>query len=103
MKITDLATAVSSDAKQDIVGIRPGEKLHEQMIGEEDSYYTYEYEDYFKILPSIHDWSQDPIRINNGKKVPEGFRYSSDNNREWMSVETLQEWIFANKEKIGNI
>ena len=103
MKITDLATAVSSDAKQDIVGIRPGEKLHEQMIGEEDSYYTYEYEDYFKILPSIHDWSQDPIRINNGKKVPEGFRYSSDNNREWMSIEALQEWIDINKEKIGKI
>ena len=103
MKITDLATAVSSDAKQDIVGIRPGEKLHEQLIGEEDSYYTYEYEDYFKILPSIHDWSQDPIRINNGKKVPEGFQYSSDNNREWMSIEALQEWIDINKEKIGKI
>jgi len=103
MKVVDVATAVSKEAKQKIVGIRPGEKLHEQMIGVEDSYYTYEYDDYFKILPSIHDWSQDPIRINDGKKVPEGFQYSSDNNREWMSIETLQEWIDTNKEKIGKI
>ena len=52
MKITDLACAVAPEAKQEIVGIRPGEKLHEQMISEEDSFYTYEYPDYFKILPA---------------------------------------------------
>ena len=55
MKITDLACAVAPEAKQEIVGIRPGEKLHEQMISEEDSFYTYEYPDYFKILPAINN------------------------------------------------
>lgn len=103
MKVTDLARVVAPNAKQEIVGIRPGEKLHEQMIGAEDSYYTYEYPEHFKILPAIHDWSADAARIKDGKKVPEGFVYSSDNNTEWMSQEDLQAWINANREKIGSI
>lgn len=103
MKVTDIATAVSSEAKQNIVGIRPGEKLHEQMIGAEDSYYTYEYDNYYKILPSINNWSEDPVRINNGKKVAEGFNYSSNTNTEWMNVENLEKWIKDNKGKIGKI
>ena len=103
MKVTDLARVVAPDAKHEIVGIRPGEKLHEQMIGAEDSYYTYEYPEHFKILPAIHDWSADAARIKDGKKVPEGFVYSSDNNTEWMSQDDLQSWIDANREKIGSI
>ena len=103
MKVTDLARVVAPDAKHEIVGIRPGEKLHEQMIGAEDSYYTYEYPEHFKILPAIHDWSADAARIKDGKKVPEGFVYSSDNNTEWMSGDELQAWIDANWEKIGSI
>ena len=103
MKVTDLARVVAPDAKHEIVGIRPGEKLHEQMIGAEDSYYTYEYAEHFKILPAIHDWSADAARIKDGKKVPEGFVYSSDNNTEWMFQEDLQAWIDANREKIGSI
>lgn len=103
MKVTDLARVVAPDAKHEIVGIRPGEKLHEQMIGAEDSYYTYEYPEHFKILPAIHDWSADAARIKDGKKVPEGFVYSSDNNTEWMSQDELQAWIAANREKIGSI
>jgi len=103
MKVTDLARVVAPDAKHEIVGIRPGEKLHEQMIGAEDSYYTYEYPEHFKILPAIHDWSADAARIKDGKKVPEGFVYSSDNNTEWMSQEDLQAWIESNREKIGSI
>ncbi|GBO83153.1 UDP-N-acetylglucosamine 4,6-dehydratase (inverting) [Marinobacter salsuginis] len=103
MKVTDLARVVAPDAKHEIVGIRPGEKLHEQMIGAEDSYYTYEYPEHFKILPAIHDWSADAARIKDGKKVPEGFVYSSDNNTEWMSEAELQAWINANREKIGSI
>lgn len=103
MKVTDLARVVAPEAKHEIVGIRPGEKLHEQMIGAEDSYYTYEYPEHFKILPAIHDWSADAARIKDGKKVPEGFVYSSDNNTEWMSQEDLQAWIDANREKIGSI
>jgi len=103
MKVTDIANAISNEKEQEIVGIRPGEKLHEQMIGVEDSMYTYEYKDYFKILPSIHDWSQDKNRIKDGKKVPENFIYSSEINKSWMSVDELSDWIYRNKEKIGYI
>jgi UDP-N-acetylglucosamine 4,6-dehydratase/5-epimerase len=103
IKVTDLASAVAPEAEQIIIGIRPGEKLHEQMISEEDSYYTYEYDDYYKILPVINDWSKSKERIKDGKKVAEGFSYTSDNNQEWMSVATLQDWIEENKDKIGKI
>lgn len=103
MRMTDLATAIAPAAKHKIIGIRPGEKLHEQMIGHEDAFYTYEYEEYFKILPAIHNWSSDEARINNGKKVPEGFIYASDSNSDWMNVDELRQWINANAEKIGTI
>ena len=103
MKVTELARATAPNAKHEIVGIRPGEKLHEQMISEEDALYTYEYNDYYKILPVINNWSTSKSHIKNGKKVAEGFSYSSNNNSEWMSVEVLQEWITRNNGEIGNI
>ncbi|WP_409420495.1 UDP-N-acetylglucosamine 4,6-dehydratase (inverting) [Pseudaeromonas sp. ZJS20] len=103
MKLTDIASGAAPDAVQEIVGIRPGEKLHEQMIGIEDSYYTYEYPEHFKILPSIHNWDRDINRIKDGVKVPEGFIYSSDSNQEWMDIETLQAWIQQNQHKVGAI
>ncbi|MBU3071025.1 UDP-N-acetylglucosamine 4,6-dehydratase (inverting) [Aestuariicella sp. G3-2] len=103
MKITDLARVVAPEAIQEVVGIRPGEKLHEQMISAEDAYYTYEYPDHFKILPTINNWSICPTRIKDGKKVPEGFVYASDTNSDWMSNAELQAWIDANREKIGSI
>jgi len=103
MKVTDLAMAVSCDAKHKLVGIRPGEKLHEQMIGLEDAIYTYEYADYFKVLPSINNWSNDPSRINGGVKVDPNFTYCSDNNKDWMSIDTLKDWIEKNYNKIGSI
>ncbi len=103
MNICDIATAVDKNVDQVEVGIRPGEKLHEQMIGVEDSANTYEYKEHFKILPQIHEWSQDPARIKDGKRVPDGFSYTSDNNHDWMSVEQLQKWIEENKVKVGNI
>lgn len=103
MNLIDIARAVSDTSKHKIIGVRPGEKMHEQMIGIEDSPHTYEYENYFKILPAIHDWSNDPERINGGKKVDQDFIYSSDNNQEWMSVGTLREWIRSNGNKIGHI
>jgi FlaA1/EpsC-like NDP-sugar epimerase len=103
MKVTDVARAVSSSAKHKLIGIRPGEKLHEQMIGPEDAIYTYEYPEYYKILPAIHDWSKDPKRINGGKLVPPDFTYCSDNNVDWMSIDTLQKWIKQNYEEIGII
>ena len=103
MTITDIAKAVAPAAEQKIIGIRPGEKLHEQMIGVEDAPHTFEYEEYFKILPAIHNWSQDSKRIKDGKTVPENFIYSSDNNKEWMSADELAVWIEENKDKIGLI
>lgn len=103
MKVSDLARAVAPEASHKIVGIRPGEKLHEQMISEEDAYYTYEYPEHFKILPAIHNWHTTGERIKDGVRVPEGFSYTSDNNREWMSIEALQAWIRDNQAKIGAI
>ena len=93
MKVTDIALAVDSKASHKIIGIRPGEKLHEQMIGAEDAPYTYEYDDHFKVLPNIYNWSKDPARINNGKLVNPDFTYASDNNKEWMSIDTLKKWL----------
>ena len=103
MKVTDLARVVAPEAKKEVVGIRPGEKLHEQMIGTEDAYFTYEYPEHYKILPQINSWGMDANRIKDGKKVPEGFVYASDNNAEWMSDAELHAWIDANREKIGSI
>ncbi len=103
MKVTDVAIAVSPEARHEIVGIRPGEKLHEQMIGVEDAPYTYEYSDYYKILPAIHQWSSDPDRINGGEKVSSDFTYCSDNNSEWMTVDFLKTWIEQSREKIGKL
>ena len=103
IKITDIAKAVNPLAQLEVVGIRPGEKLHEQMIGLEDAPHTYEYDEHYKILPAIHNWSNDPKRIANGIRVPLNFIYSSDNNKEWMTVESLTNWIQSNKEKIGKI
>jgi len=103
MKVVDVAKSVAPEAKHEILGIRPGEKLHEQMIGSEDSYFTYEYQEHFKILPAIHDCSKDLNRIKDGRKVDEGFIYSSDKNNSWMTLEELTGWISKNQEKIGNI
>lgn len=103
MKIVDIALAVAPNARLELVGIRPGEKIHEQMIGIEDAPYTYEYDDHFKILPAIHEWSQDPSRINGGKRVRHNFSYSSDTNTEWMSIEQLRAWVEKNRARIGQI
>jgi len=97
MNILDIAHAISCDVQTKIVGIRPGEKLHEQMIGAEDAPFTYEYDDYFKILPMINDWFNSKDRIKDGVLVNTEFNYSSDNNSEWMSVEELREWIRLQK------
>lgn len=101
IKVTDIARAVAPDARHNIIGIRPGEKLHEQMIGTEDARYTYEYADYYKILPLLYKWNEDPERINDGRKVAQDFIYCSDSNTDWMSIETLQGWVAQNREKLG--
>ena len=103
MKVIDVADATAPTAKHEIVGIRPGEKLHEQMISAEDAPHTYEYEEHFKILPAIFNWSQDPGRINGGTLVAPDFTYCSDNNTDWMSIETLRAWIEQNRDKVGEV
>ena len=103
MNVTDVARVVAPEAKQEIIGIRPGEKIHEQMVGEEDAHFTYEYPEHFKILPQINEWSTSPERIKDGKRVPEGFVYSSETNSEWMTDQELQTWIENNQGKIGKI
>jgi UDP-N-acetylglucosamine 4,6-dehydratase/5-epimerase len=101
MRVTDIARAVAPQARIEFVGIRPGEKVHEQMIGAEDAQYTYEYPAHFKILPAIHNWSADAHRIKDGQRVADGFVYASDSNPEWMGVPDLQAWIAANRHRIG--
>ncbi|NOR30643.1 MAG: UDP-N-acetylglucosamine 4,6-dehydratase (inverting) [Sulfitobacter sp.] len=103
MVIGDVATAVAPEAKQETVGIRPGEKLHEQMIGSEDAPHTFEYDEHYKILPNINNWSASASRIKDGRPVPDGFVYSSDNNADWMKPKDLEAWIKANEHKIGAI
>lgn len=74
------------------VGIREGEKLHEIMITVEDSSHTYEYDKHFIVYPQMV-WSEHKKAVPTGKKVPEGFSYSSGNNTEWLSVEQIQELL----------
>ena len=96
MKIIDIAKTISAKAKYKTIGIRPGEKLHEQMFGIDESNFTIEYKKFYKILPQINNWFKDPKRIKNGIKVREGFVYSSDNNKEWMTESKLKNWIKKN-------
>ncbi len=102
MKVTDLAKVIAPNCKHEIVGIRPGEKLHEQMIGIEDSPTTYLYDDYYKILPTINEWGMDKSRIKDGKKVADNFVYSSELNDEWMSEKDLEDWLENNYLVGGN-
>lgn len=103
MNICDIATAVDPDAEQVEIGIRPGEKLHEAMISQEDAFYTYEYAEHFKILPQICEWGDINKSVKGGKRVPEGFSYTSDNNKEWMTIPQLRNWIEKNRAKVGRI
>jgi len=101
MTITDIAEAIAPGKAIKVVGIRPGEKLHEQMIGVEDAPNTYEYDNYFKILPNINTWSPDTDMVKDGTLVPEDFLYTSDQNSQWMTVLQLQEWVDAHLTATG--
>jgi UDP-N-acetylglucosamine 4,6-dehydratase (inverting) len=93
MRVVDVAKTICPDAELKVIGIRPGEKIHEQMIGLEDAPFTYAYDGHFKILPSIHGWSLDLQRIKDGIKVDEDFIYTSGDNKEWMTSEELKKWL----------
>ena len=96
MSILDIAKSISSNAKTKIIGIRPGEKIHEQMVSEEDSPFTFEYNDYYKILPAIDNLYKDRKRIGKGKKVENNFTYRSNTNLDWMKISELKKWIKQN-------
>jgi len=91
MRVIDLARAIAPECEINIVGIRPGEKLHEVMVPEDDAHHTLEYDDHFAILPIFHEWSAEAhIAENGGKICPDGFRYSSDTNTRWLTMEELR-------------
>lgn len=93
-KITDVANAIAPDVEHRVVGIRPGEKLHEEMITPSDSFYTYDLGKYYTILPSHTTWNLEKfITEFNAKKVPQGFAYNSETNDEWETVETMRSLI----------
>ncbi|OGN90489.1 MAG: UDP-N-acetylglucosamine 4,6-dehydratase (inverting) [Chloroflexi bacterium RBG_13_48_17] len=91
MKITTLAEAIAPKAKIEIVGIRPGEKLHEVLLSEEEAYHAIEFNDYFLIEPEHSFWIKDNIK--GGKPLPDGFKYTSDNNTKWLTTEELKKMV----------
>lgn len=91
-KVTDLAKAMLPDCDMPEIGIREGEKLHEVMVTKEDSFHTYEYNKHYIVYPHFIWWSEDRV-IPGGKKVGQGFEYSSETNDEWLSVEDLQKLL----------
>jgi UDP-N-acetylglucosamine 4,6-dehydratase len=93
MNIVDLARALAPTCRQEFVGIRPGEKLHEVMITADDARNTLEFEDHFVIQPMFHWWDAEYCVVSGGRQVMEGFTYSSDKNPTWLSVDQLSEMI----------
>lgn len=93
-RITDVAEAIAPGCEQKVVGIRPGEKIHEEMITPSDSFYTYDLGKYYTILPAVPNWNLDKfIQEFDAVKVKEGFAYNSGDNTEWESVDSLRELI----------
>src|SRR5699024_3876583 len=90
MCIMDLAKAIGPDCEIDIIGIRPGEKLHELMITEDDARHTVEFDDYYTIIPEFAGWGS---KFEKGKPAPDGFVYSSETNEDWLTVEELKRMI----------
>jgi UDP-N-acetylglucosamine 4,6-dehydratase/5-epimerase len=91
MNIMDLAKAIAPDCKYEIIGIRPGEKLHEAMIMEDDARHTVEFDSYYVIQPEFPWWSKS--FAEGGKKLPDGFSYTSDKNTEWLDIDELEKLI----------
>lgn len=93
-RITDVAEAVAPNCRQEVVGIRPGEKIHEEMITSSDSFNTYDLGKYYVILPQMHEWAREEFVAHfNAVKVPDGFNYNSGTNDEWLTVPELRELI----------
>jgi UDP-N-acetylglucosamine 4,6-dehydratase (inverting) len=93
-KITEVAKAIGPECKIDVIGIRPGEKIHEEMITESDSFSTYDLGKYYAILPQVPAFKlTDYVKNFNAQKVAEGFKYNSGQNTEWVDAEALRKLI----------
>ena len=93
MNIADLAKAIAPDCKHEIVGIRPGEKLHEVLLTEDDSRHALEYDDYYVVEPEFNWWGKAKRNNHKGKPVKEGFMFSSDTNEKWLTIKDLNELV----------
>jgi UDP-N-acetylglucosamine 4,6-dehydratase len=93
-RITDIAQAIGPECEHKIIGIRPGEKIHEEMITASDSFFTYDLGKYYVIIPQTPNWKVDEfIQKNNAALVPEGFSYDSGTNTEWETIDSLRSLI----------
>lgn len=102
MKITDIASTIAPGIEQKIIGIRPGEKLHEQMISLDDSISTFEYKTYYKILPMLNNIFMEKKWIKDGVKVSDDFQYLSNLNQDWMANGELRKWVENNLNHSGS-
>jgi UDP-N-acetylglucosamine 4,6-dehydratase len=93
MRVTDLAEAIAPGAELIEIGMRPGEKLHEEMISPDDARRTVRLSDRFVVCPTLSEWT---FRMPSGEPVADGFSYTSENNDEWLSIQMLQEMIRHN-------
>jgi len=93
MRLVDLAHAIAPECRLEVVGIRPGEKLHEVMIPADESRNTFEYDTHYVIAPAFHEWSTFDFRTGGGRQVPDGFTYASDTNEHTLTVDELREMI----------
>lgn len=92
MRITDLVRAIAPECRTRVIGIRPGEKLHEILVSEDDARHTVEFDNYYAILPATHSWDIDDYATENGgRPCPDGLCYSSDKNTRWLTVEELRQ------------
>ena len=96
VKIVEIAKALAPDSKLKEIGLRPGEKLHEQLIGEDEAQFTYKFDGYFKILSPLNNWCNDKKRIMGGEKVQSNFIYKSDSNDLWLTRSDLKKWLNTN-------
>ena len=103
MKVVDVASTIDPEAELKVVGIRPGEKIHEQMIGLEDAPYTYDCGEYFIIVPQYGIGDSGSSFQSPGKLVPSDFTYTSEKNSDWMSRDQLQDWLAKNSDDYGRI